>query len=82
MQIHFEQASGYRCQDCRETSVVFILARESELRLCRSCFEKLRDLSSKAPAVAATAVTDYVLRVKSDLSRNRAVRLRLTSRGG
>jgi len=82
MQIHFEQASGYRCQDCRETSVVFILARESELRLCRSCFEKFRDLSSKAPAVAATAVTDYVLRVKSDLSRNRAVRLRLTSRGG
>jgi len=82
MQIHFEQGSEYRCQDCRETAMVFILAHDSELRLCRSCFEKLRDLSSKARAVAATAVTDYVLRVKSDLSRNRAVRLRLTSRGG
>ena len=81
MQIHFEQDSEYRCQDCRETAMVFILARDSELRLYQSCFEELRDLSSKRPAAAAAAVTDYVLGVKSDLSRNRAVRLRLTSRG-
>ena len=43
MHIHIEESSEYRCHECRENCAVFILARESELRLCRSCCDKLRD---------------------------------------
>ena len=81
MLIHFEQSSEYRCQDCRETCAVFILARDNELRLCESCFEKLRDLSQSATAIsAAPTVSDIGLRVKNYLIRNRTARLRLFSR--
>jgi hypothetical protein len=81
MQIHFERGSEYRCQDCRETSVVFILAHDSELRLCESCFEKLRDLSQSATGITAMpTIQDDGLRLKSYVLRNRAVRLRLLSR--
>ena len=77
------QGSEYRCQDCRERCAVFILARDSELRLCESCFEKLRDLLSQPGAAntPAPTVTEMDLRVKSYLSRNRTAKLRLTSRG-
>ena len=83
VQIHLEQGSEYRCQDCRERCAVFILARDSELRLCESCFEKLRDLLSQPGAAntPAPTVTEMDLRVKSYLSRNRTAKLRLTSRG-
>jgi hypothetical protein len=81
VQIHFEQRSEYRCQDCRETCAVFILARESELRLCESCFEKLRDLCQSPTAMAAApTVTNIGLRVKNYLSGNRTMKLRLLSR--
>jgi hypothetical protein len=81
MQIHFEQRSEYRCQDCRETSVVFILAHDSELRLCESCFERLRDLSQSATGITAMpTIHDAELSLKSHVLRNRAVRLRLLSR--
>jgi hypothetical protein len=57
VQIHFEQGSEYRCQDCRERCAVFILARDSELRLCESCFEKLGDLLSQPGAAITPAPT-------------------------
>ena len=82
VQIHFEQCSEYRCQDCDERCAVFILARDSELRLCEFCFKKLRDLAQSATAITAgPTVRDIGLRVKNYLSRNRTVRLRLISRG-
>jgi hypothetical protein len=83
VQIHFEQGSEYRCQDCGERCTVFILARDSELRLCESCFKKLPNLLSQlATAIAAAPTVDDIgLRVKDYLSRNRTVRLRLISRG-
>jgi hypothetical protein len=43
MHIHVEGSSEYRCHECRGTCTVFLLTRESELRLCGSCFEKLRE---------------------------------------
>ena len=81
MQIHFEQLSEYRCQDCRETCAIFILTRDGELRLCESCFEKLRDLFQSATAItAAPTVSDIGLRVKNYLIRNGTARLHLASR--
>jgi len=81
VQIHFEQGSEYRCQDCRERCAVFILARDSELRLCESCFKKLRDLSQSATAITAgPTVSDIGLRAKNYLSRNGTANLRLTAR--
>ena len=82
MQIHFEQLSEYRCQDCRETCAIFILTRDGELRLCESCFEKFRNLLSES-AIAITAaptVSDIGLRVKNYLIRNGTARLHLASR--
>jgi len=79
VQIHFEQGSEYRCQDCGERCAVFILARDSELRFCESCFEKLRDLLSQSATVVPT-VSDIGLRVKNYLSANRTMRLRFTLR--
>jgi hypothetical protein len=83
MQIHFEQDSEYRCHDCRERCAVFMLARDSELRLCGSCFEKLRDLLSQlaTATTAAPTVSNIGLREKNYLFGNRTVGLRLTSRG-
>jgi hypothetical protein len=83
VQLHFEQGLEYRCQDCRERCAVFILARDSELRLCESCFEKLRNLLSESATAITVAptVSDIGRRVKNYLSRNRTVKLRLTSRG-
>jgi hypothetical protein len=81
VQIHFEQLPEYRCQDCRETCAIFILTRDGELRLCESCFEKLRALSQSAIAItAALTVRDIGLRVKNYLIRNGTGRLRLASR--
>jgi hypothetical protein len=82
VQIHLEQGSEYRCQECRERCAVFILTRDSELRLCESCFEKLRNLSSESATAmtAAPTVGDIGLRVKNYLFRNRTVRLRVVSR--
>ena len=81
MQIHFEQRSEYRCQDCRETCAVFILARDGELRLCESCFAKLRDLFQSSTAITAEpTVSDIGLRVKNYLIRNGTARLHLASR--
>jgi hypothetical protein len=81
VQIHFEQLSEYRCQDCRETCAIFILTRDGELRLCESCFEKLRDLFQSATAITtAPTVRDIGLRVKNYLIRNGTERLRLASR--
>ncbi len=83
VQIHFELCSEYRCQECGERCAVFILARDSELRFCESCFEKLRDLLSQSATAttAAPTVSDIGFRVKNYLFRNRTVRLRVVSRG-
>jgi len=81
VKIHSEECPEYRCQECRGSCAVFVLTRESELRLCGSCFEKLRDLFHSVTAItAATEVRDVGLRVKSYLSQKRPVRLRLTAR--
>lgn len=76
MEIHFEECAEYRCHECGSKCAVFILTRENELRLCGSCFEKLRDLFQSATAITAATIRDAELRVKSSLSRNRAVKLR------
>ena len=81
MEIHSEECPEYRCQECRGSCAVFVLTRDSELRLCGSCFEKLRDLFHPVAAItAATEVRDVGLRVKSYLSQKRTVRLRLIAR--
>jgi hypothetical protein len=81
VEIHSEECPEYRCQECRGSCAVFVLTRESELRLCGSCFEKLRDLfHTVTVSTAAPEVRDVGLRVKSYLSQQRTIRLRLTAR--
>ena len=81
MEIHYDECPEYRCNECGGKCVVFVLARENELRLCGSCFEKLRDLFHSVTAItAATEVRDVGLRVKSYLSQKQTVRLRLIAR--
>jgi hypothetical protein len=81
VEIHSEECPEYRCQECRGSCAIFVLARDSELRLCGSCFEKLRDLFYSVIAItAATEVRDGGLRVKSYLSQKRTVGLRLIAR--
>ena len=59
MEIHSEECPEYRCQECRGSCAVFVLTRDSELRLCGSCFEKLHDLFYSVIAItAATEVRD------------------------
>ena len=59
MEIHSEECPEYRCQECRGSCAVFVLARNSEVRLCGSCFEKLLDLFHSATAITvATKVRD------------------------
>jgi predicted nucleic acid-binding Zn ribbon protein len=53
MEIHFEECPRHRCHECGGKCAVFVLARDNELRLCGSCFEKLRDLFQSATAITA-----------------------------
>jgi hypothetical protein len=78
VEIYSEECPEYQCQECRGGCAVFVLARDSELRLCAACFEKLRDLFQSVKGIAAGPdVREVGVRVKSYLSR-KIVRLRLS----
>jgi hypothetical protein len=81
VEIHREENSEYRCHECGGKCAVFVLSRDNELRLCGPCFEKLRDLFQSATAITVATIRDAELRLKSSLSRNRAVKLRSAFRG-
>jgi len=42
MFILFKKGTEYSCQNCAVRCIVFILARDIELRLCGLCYEELR----------------------------------------
>jgi len=42
MFILFEKGTEYSCQNCDARCIVFILARDIDLRLCGLCYEELR----------------------------------------
>ena len=80
VEIHYDECPEYRCNECGGKCVVFVLARENELRLCGSCFEKLRDLCQSATAITAATIRNAGLRIKRSLSRNQIIKLRAALR--
>ena len=80
VEIHYDECPEYRCNECGGKCVVFVLARENELRLCGSCFEKLRDLCQSATAITTATIRNAGLRIKRSLSRNQIIKVRAALR--